>query len=170
MANSAVAFDKGQQPTLGVAVSPATVAARDTMIFPDGDNLPPGAGNVADGAKLFVQQCVLCHGPRGRGGSAQDLTGGHSDLTRDPPDQTVGTYWPFATTLFDFIRRAMPMHIPGSLSNDDTYALTAYLLHESGLLAAEASLDAETLKAFEMPNKNGFIWIDVENAGDFNAE
>ncbi len=148
-------------PKLGQAVSAADLASRDTLVFPDGSGLPAGKGDVKTGGKLFSQQCVLCHGPEGRGGSAEELTGGHLDLTRDPPDQTIGSYWPHASTLFDFIRRAMPMHIPGSLSNDDTYALTAYLLHQNDIIDEQTLLNAETLKRIEMPNRHGFIWIDV---------
>lgn len=154
-----------QAPRLGQAVSAANLAARDTLVFPDGNGLPIGSGDVQTGGKLFAQQCVLCHGPEGRGGSAEELTGGDADLTRDPPDQTIGSYWPYATTLFDFIRRAMPMHIPGSLSDNDAYALTAYLLHQNGIIDKEASLDAATLSNIEMPNRDGFIWIDVTEHG-----
>ena len=154
-----------QAPRLGQAVAASDLARRDTLVFPDGTGLPVGSGNVETGRKLFSQQCVLCHGAEGRGGSAEELTGGHQDLTRDPPDQTVGSYWPHATTLFDFIRRAMPMHIPGSLSNDDVYALTAYLLHQNGVVDEEISLNAESLKNIKMPNRDGFIWVDVTKQG-----
>lgn len=159
------AFDKGTPPRLGEAVSDDVAARRDSLVFPDGSGLPAGAGSVQDGAKLYVQQCLLCHGQNGRGGSGEELTGGINDLTRDPPDQTIGTYWPHATTLFDFIRRAMPMHIPGSLSDNDSYALTAYLLYENGIIEEDAILDAATLKAIKMPNADGFNWIDVDKHG-----
>ena len=162
---AAPAFDKGTAPPLGKPVTEHVSKARDTLVFPDGEGLPAGSGNVATGAGLYVQHCLLCHGPDARGGSAEELSGGIPDLTRDPPDQTIGTYWPFATTLFDFIRRAMPMHLPGTLSNDDSYALTAYLLHENDILPADASLDAESLKSIKMPNREGFIWIDVDANG-----
>ncbi|MGR8949019.1 MAG: c-type cytochrome [Gammaproteobacteria bacterium] len=159
------AFELGTPPRLGAPVSAADSAARDNLVFPDGSGLPAGTGNVEQGANLFVQQCVLCHGPNGRGGSAEELSGGIADLTRDPPDQTIGTYWPHATTLFDFIRRAMPMHIPGSLTNEQCYALTAYLLYENGILGEDAELNAERLKNIKMPNRGGFIWIDVDKDG-----
>jgi len=159
------AFDLGETPKLGKPVAVEELAKRDSLIFPNGDGLPEGSGNVATGAVLFSQRCVLCHGASGRGGSGEELTGGIADLTRDPPDQTIGTYWPFSTTLFDFIRRAMPMHIPGQLTNNETYALTAYLLYENGILEKNAVLDAQSLAAVEMPNRNGFMWIDVETDG-----
>ena len=162
---SALAFDKGQVPPLGISIDEQAIAARDTLVFPDGTGLPPGSGNVETGAVLYTQHCSLCHGPNGRGGSGEELSGGIADLTRDPPDQTIGTYWPFATTLFDFIRRAMPMHIPGSLSNDESYALTAYLLYENAILPADATLDAKAIKNITMPNSDGFMWIDVDKDG-----
>ena len=152
-------------PQLGVPVSAAEIGKSDNLVFPDGSGLPEGSGNVSTGAALFSQQCVLCHGSRGRGASAEELIGGLADLTRDPPDQTIGTYWPHATTLFDFIRRAMPMHIPGSLSNNDAYALTAYLLYENGIVEDHANLDASSLKKIKMPNRDGFLWIDVRKDG-----
>ena len=164
------AFDKGHVPTLGIPIDQDTINSRDTLIFPDGSGLPAGRGNVAMGAKLYVQHCLLCHGANGRGGSAEELSGGRPDLTRDPPDQTIGTYWPYATTLFDFIRRAMPMHVPGSLSNDNSYALTAYLLHENGILPAEAQLDAQSLMQLKMPNHDGFIWVDVSKNGKLTRQ
>ena len=159
------AFDKAEPPKLGVPVAATEAVARDSLVFPDGSGLPPGSGSVNAGATLFIQQCLLCHGPNGRGGSGEELSGGLADLTRDPPDQTIGTYWPHATTLFDFIRRAMPMHIPGSLSDNDSYALTAYLLYENGIIEQDTTLNANTLKKIAMPNRDGFIWIDVNKDG-----
>ena len=164
-AYQSLAFDTGEVPSLGTPVDESKIAARNTLVFPDGTGLPEGRGNVETGSRLYVQHCLLCHGPNGRGGSGEELSGGIADLTRDPPDQTIGTYWPFATTLFDFIRRAMPMHLPGALSNDDAYALTAYLLNENGILPGDAWLDAESLKNVRMPNRDGFIWIDVDADG-----
>ena len=165
MAQEAVDTKQPQAPALGKPVGAADLARRDSLIFPDGTGLPAGSGNVETGRKLFAQQCVLCHGTEGRGGSAEELTGGRLDLTFDPPDQTIGSYWPHATTLFDFIRRAMPMHIPGSLSNEDSYALTAYLLYQNGVVDEDILLNAESLKNIKMPNHDGFIWVDVTEQG-----
>ena len=110
---------------------------------------------------LYAQHCVACHGPGGRGGPGGELAGGTQALTSNTPDQTIGTYWPYATTLFDFIRRAMPLDAPGSLEPDEVYALCAYLLAENGIIAPETELDAATLAAIVMPNRDGFDWVDV---------
>ena len=148
-------------PALGAAPDAHTLATRDTLVFPDGSGLPPGSGTVAMGRALFARQCVACHGEGGRGGPGGELAGGHPDLTRDQPDKTIGTYWPHATTLFDFIRRSMPLNAPWSLDNDQVYALVAYLLEVNGIPAPAHTLDAATLAAIKMPNRDGFRWIDV---------
>ena len=150
-----------EPPRLGQPLSSTELETYDTLVFADGQGLPAGRGDVAAGATLYLQQCLVCHGERGRGASADALADGRPDLTLDPPDQTIGTYWPYATTLFDFIRRAMPLHAPGSLSNDQVYAVTAYLLFENGILDEDAVLDRESLLQIEMPNRDGFIWIDA---------
>ncbi len=152
-------------PELGEAATATDIAAQNTMIFPDGEGLPTGTGGVDAGEKLYVQHCIQCHGENGRGGAGGELAGGREPLTSDYPDQNIGTYWPFATTLFDFIRRAMPMTAPGSLSNDQVYALTAYLLYENDILERDVILDADGLAGLKMPNRDGFIWIDVQPAG-----
>ena len=161
-----IAFEVGEVPALGEPLEQHERAAKPHFIFPNGAGLPAGHGDVKTGAQLYLQHCLLCHGANGRGGSGEELSGGLADLQRDPPDQTIGTYWPFATTLFDFIRRAMPMHIPGSLSDNQAYALTAYLLFENGILSEDAVLDADALKQVKMPNRDGFIWIDVDSDGN----
>lgn len=145
----------------GTAASEAEIAAHNTFVFPDGEGLPAGRGSVTQGAALYRQHCVACHGANGRGGPGGELAGGTQPLTSATPDQTIGTYWPYATTLFDFIRRAMPMTAPGSLSNDNVYALTAYLLAENGIVSKDAELNAATLADISMPNRDGFIWIDA---------
>lgn len=148
-------------PALGVRASPADIAARNDLVFPDGRGLPPGKGTVADGAILYASQCSICHGLEGRGGGGGELAGGNPDLTAAQPDRTIGSYWPYATTLFDFVRRAMPMTAPRSLGNDEVYAVVAYLLSLNDILAPGAILDAATLSAIKMPNRDGFIWIDA---------
>ena len=148
-------------PAFGAAATAAEIAGHDSMVFPDGSGLPPGHGDVATGAALYAQHCVACHGPGGRGGPGGELAGGTQALTSDTPDLTIGTYWPYATTLFDFIRRAMPLDAPGSLEPDEVYALCAYLLAENGIIAPETELDAATLAAIVMPNRDGFDWVDV---------
>jgi len=148
-------------PALGTPATAHDIAIHATMVFPDGEGLPQGRGRVEAGSALFQRHCTACHGARGRGGSGGELAGGDEPLTSATPDKTIGTYWPFATTLFDFIRRAMPMTAPGSLKPDEVYALTAYLLFENGIVAADTELDADALRAVEMPNRDGFIWIDA---------
>ena len=133
---------------LGMPASKQDIAAHNTIVFPDGAGLPTGRGTVTEGEALFAARCVACHGLRGRGGTGGELAGG-------------GTYWPYATTVFDFIRRAMPMTAPGSLSDAEVYAVTAYLLFENGIIEQSVVMDADTLKAIKMPNRDGFIWIDA---------
>jgi cytochrome c len=148
-------------PRLGVVATAAETERFDLSVFPDGRGLPPGRGNSAQGAPLFARHCAGCHGSRGRGASAEELVGGSEPLASAFPDKTIGLYWPYATTLFDFIRRSKPMTAPGSLTADEVYALTAWLLFADGVLAADAELDAATLAAVRMPNRAGFIGIDA---------
>lgn len=151
-------------PALGTAPSDQDLAGRLSRVFPDGDGLPAGRGDVAAGSALYARHCVACHGPEGRGGTGGELAGGNPDLRAPQPDRTIGTYWPYATTLFDFIRRAMPLHAPWSLHDDEVYALVAYLLHENGVVAEDFIASAATLKSLRMPNRAGFEAIDVDVA------
>jgi cytochrome c len=130
-------------------------------LFPDGAVLPAGRCYVAAGEVLFAARCAACHGPAGIGGVAPELAHGRADLTAEWPDKTIGTYWPFATTLFAFVRRAMPLEAPGSLTDDEVYALTAYLLHLNCLVGADAVIDAAVLAAIRMPNRDGFVPVDA---------
>ncbi|HSV70253.1 MAG TPA: cytochrome c [Methylibium sp.] len=148
-------------PRLGQPATAAEVARWDLNVFPDGRGLPPGRGLVADGALLFQAYCQICHGPAGRGASAEELAGGSEPLTSATPDKTIGSYWPYATTLFDFIRRAKPMGAPGSLSADEVYAISAYLLQINGVIDGAQAMDAQTLPAVRMPNRDGFVGIDA---------
>jgi cytochrome c len=136
----------------------------DIDVRPDGVGLPTGSGTVARGKELFDASCFACHGLEGVGASRDRLVGGIGSLTSNNPVKTVGSYWPFATTLFDYIRRAMPYSAPGSLSNDDTYALSAYILNLNGILPADATLDKAALLKVKMPNRDGFF-TDPEFAG-----
>lgn len=148
-------------PRLGKPASAHELATRDALVFPDGTGLPRGHGTVRDGALLYAARCARCHGANGRGGPGGELAGGDPDLTREQPDKTIGSYWPYATTLFDFIRRAMPLDAPWSLTNDEVYALVAYLLDENGIAVPASGLDAQTLAAIRMPNREGFRPIDA---------
>jgi len=142
---------------IGRPASPAEIAGWNIDIDRHGNNLPPGSGTVSHGHEVFDQQCAACHGARGEGGVGDRLVGGQGTLATEKPVRTVGSYWPYAPTLFDYIRRAMPQNAPQSLSNEDVYAVSAYILHLNGLLPAEATLDAGTLSAIKMPNRAMFV-------------
>jgi S-disulfanyl-L-cysteine oxidoreductase SoxD len=148
-------------PRLGRPLSTQEAARWDLSVFPDGRGLPAGRGTAAQGAPLFVEKCAVCHGPGGRGASAEELAGGTAALTDKSPDKTIGLYWPYATTIFDFTRRAMPMFAPGSLSSDEVYALTAYLLFVNGVIAEADEMNAASLPKVQMPNRNGFVGVDA---------
>jgi S-disulfanyl-L-cysteine oxidoreductase SoxD len=149
-------------PALGERLDAEETAALPTTIYPDGRGLPPGSGTAAEGAALFAGLCAQCHGPEGIGGSAPELAGGRAALDSEYPDQNIGTYWPHATTIFDFLRRSMPMFAPGSLEDDHYYALTAWLLERNGLWPSDQPLDAAGLASVKMPNRDGFdsYWPD----------
>ncbi len=141
---------------IGRPATAAEIAGWNIDIGRDGANLPPGSGSVAHGQEVFEQQCMACHGEKGEGGVGDRLVGGQGTLATSKPIKTVGSYWPYAPTLFDYIRRAMPQNAPQSLGNDDVYAVSAYILHLNGLLPADATLDARTLSAIKMPNRGMF--------------
>jgi S-disulfanyl-L-cysteine oxidoreductase SoxD len=142
---------------IGRVATPAEVAGWNIDIGRDGGNLPPGSGSVSRGREVFDQQCAACHGDEGEGGVGDQLVGGQGTLATKKPVRTVGSYWPYAPTLFDYIRRAMPQNAPQSLSNEDVYAVSAYILNLNGLVPADATLDANTLAAIKMPNRNMFV-------------
>ena len=145
-------------PQLGRPLTDAEVVAVDFSVMPDGAGLPPGSGDAVQGELVYRQHCLACHGERGRDGINDRLAGGAGSLTSAAPVKTVGSYWPYATTLFDYIRRAMPYQSPGVLTDDQLYAVTAYVLHLNDILARDEVLDAERLPALEMPNRGGFVW------------
>jgi cytochrome c len=129
----------------------------DIDVRPDGTGLPDGGGTVARGKQVYVDNCEVCHGPNGQGGIKDQLVGGQGSLASDKPIKTVGSYWPYATTLFDYIQRAMPYPAPGSLSVDDAYAVSGFILSLNGILLPDGKLDKESLPNIRMPNLNGFI-------------
>jgi cytochrome c len=147
-----------EAPNLGKPVDAATLANIDYTILPDGDGLPVGSGTARQGAEVFQQHCVACHGEGGSGGVNDALVGGQGSLASDSPRKTVGSYWPYATTVFDYIRRAMPIQAPGTLTTDEIYSVTAYILFMNGIVAEDAALTADTLPQVTMPNRDGFIW------------
>jgi len=143
-------------PHFGQPISPADAAAWDISIGPDGAGLPPGSGTPAQGAVVYAQKCAACHGDKGEGKINARLVGGQ--ITGDGPVvKTVGSYWPYATTLFDFTRRAMPWTAPKSLTDDEVYAVTAHILRLNGIIGDNDVLDAKTLPQVKMPNRDGFI-------------
>jgi mono/diheme cytochrome c family protein len=142
---------------IGLSATPADIAGWNIDIDRYGNNLPPGSGTVSHGRKVYNQQCMSCHGARGEGAVADRLAGGQGRLATPEPIRTVGSYWPYAPTLFDYIRRAMPQSAPQSLSNEDVYAVSAYILNLNGLLPPNATLDAKTLSAIKMPNRSMFV-------------
>jgi len=145
-------------PKLGKPLSQADIAAMDINVFPDGSGLPSGKGTALEGKAIYDAQCAACHGPKGSGGSAGELAGG-SALDGPHPDQTVGNYWPYATTIFDFVRRSMPLNAPRSLSDETVYAVTAYLLYINGLIGETTEMNAKSLPEIRMPNREGFVRI-----------
>lgn len=144
-------------PRLGTSLTQQEADASGLHVFPDGTGLPEGQGDLEAGARLYESRCAGCHGPKGSGGTAGELVG-DSPLNGPHPDQTIGNYWPYATTLFDFIRRAMPLNAPGSLSSDEVYAVTGYLLALNGLVKKDDNpFNREALLKVRMPNRDGFI-------------
>lgn len=125
-------------------------------ITPDGKNLPAGSGSAQQGEHIFAAQCAACHGPSGIGGSAMALTGDVGSLTDEYPEKTVNSYWSHATTLFDYIRRAMPPQAPYSLTADEVYALTAYILSQDAIIDPNLALTQDNLPLVTMPNRDGF--------------
>ena len=144
-------------PRLGRAATPQEVAAWDISIPPSGAGLPAGSGTAKLGEGVYVAQCQACHGPKGVGKPADPLVGGIGSLATANPVRTVGSFWPYATTLFDYTRRAMPPTKPLSLSSDEVYAVTAYLLYLNGIIGESAEMNAKTLPQVKMPNRDGFI-------------
>ncbi len=146
-----------ESPNLGETSSPELIAAWDISVAPDGTGLPPGYGTAIEGEPLYALKCLVCHGPGGEGLLNDRLVGGHGSISGPAARKTVGSYWPYATTIFDYIRRAMPYLQPQSLTDDETYALTAYLLYLNEIIAEDAVMDSATLPAVEMPNLENFI-------------
>jgi len=145
-------------PDLGQKATPEQVAAVDISITPDGTNLPMGSGTSAVGKLVYESKCKYCHGVEAAGGEglADPLVGGIGSLASEVPWKTVGSYWPYPTTLFDYIRRAMPLDAPMTLTDDEVYAVSAYILQINGIIEANVIVDAETLPNVAMPNRDGF--------------
>ncbi len=126
-------------------------------VAPSGEGLPPGRGTVPQGATVYAAKCARCHGASGTEGPMDRLVGGQHSLATTAPVKTIGSYWPYATTLYDYIHRAMPLDAPQSLTPDEVYSVTAWLLHQNGIIAENAVIDSATLPAIQMPNRHGFV-------------
>jgi cytochrome c len=154
LAPSAVA----QNPQFGQPIAPADIAPWDISIEPDGTGLPPGRGTVAQGEVVYAANCQVCHGEKGTGQPNDALVGGKGSLAPGTtPVKTVGSYWPHATTLFDYIRRAMPFQESQSLTSDEVYAVSAYILYLNKTIGKDDVLDAQSLPKVRMVNRDGFI-------------
>ena len=146
-----------QTPHLGTPISEADIAAWDIDILPDGTGLPPGSGTATQGAPIYAVKCALCHGVNGEGGISLALIGGEPLTNGIDTGKTIGNFWEYATTIFDYTRRAMPWLTPRTLDDDEVYALTAYMLSINGVIGDGEVMNAETLPAVQMPNRDGFI-------------
>lgn len=145
-------------PKYGRPATPDELTKADISIPPDGKGLPAGSGSVAQGAQVFAAKCAACHGANAEGTPSGDrLIGGIGSLASAMPVKTVNSYWPYATTVFDYIRRAMPVTNPQSLQNDEVYAVTAYILSMDNIVPKDAVMDAQSLPKVQMPNRAGFI-------------
>ncbi len=147
-----------ESPNLGRVATPEEIAAWDISIAPDGAGLPPGGGTAEQGEAVYAAKCLACHGENGAGKPNDALAGGRGTLVGDQaPIKTVGSFWPYATTIFDYVRRAMPLNDSKSLTNNETYAIVAYLLQINGIIGRGEQIDASTLPAIRMPNRDGFV-------------
>lgn len=156
----AAAEEKRQSASHGIGRAMTDVESRrwDSSVFPNGIGLPVGRGTADEGKLIYQQQCGGCHGDRGEGRPEfPALVGGRGTLASPSPLLTVGSYWPYATSVFDYIRRAMPYATPGSLTNDEVYAVTAWILHANDIIGSEEELNQNNLAKVLMPNRDGFV-------------
>ncbi len=145
---------------LGTTPTPAQIQGWSMSARPDGQGLPPGHGSVHEGDELFANNCAACHGTFGEGVGRYPRIAGDGKLTGARPEETVGSYWPFATTLFDYINRAMPFPAPHMLAPNQVYAVTAYGLNLNNRVGDDFVADKDSLPKVKMPNRDGFIWKD----------
>ena len=148
-----------QLPTYGVGRSPSAeeVKAWDLTIPSDGQGLPPGSGTAVLGKSIYVERCASCHGEKGEDPKYSVLVGGHGTLATAKPLPTIGSFWPYASTLWSYVNRAQPTDEPGSLTADQVYAVTAYLLYLNRIIGDNDVMDAKTLPLVKMPNRDGFV-------------
>jgi mono/diheme cytochrome c family protein len=144
-------------PRFGQPISPGDLSSWDISVGPAGSGLPPGRGTPKQGEAVFAAKCQACHGEKGAGKPNDALVGGFGTIASDKPAvKTVGSYWPYATTLFDYVRRAMPWDRPKSLADEEVYAVAAYVLYLNGVIKQDDVLDAQSLPKVKMPNRDGF--------------
>ena len=147
-----------ESPNLGKAASPEEIAPWDISIGPDGAGLPSGSGTPQQGEQVFLAKCLACHGQKGAGKPNDQLVGGQGSLEPgQAPIKTIGSFWPYSTTIFDYVRRAMPLNDPKSLRDDEVYAVVAYILWLNGVIGQNDVINAQTLPAVRMPNRDGFV-------------
>lgn len=148
-----------QSPTYGVGRSPTAeeLKAIDIEVTPDGKGLRPGSSTAAAGKEVYTRRCETCHGPTGTEGPQDVLAGGRGSLATSRPLKTVGSYWPYATTLWDYINRAMPFDHPGTMTTDEIYGVTAYVLYLNGIVKEQDVVSQTTLPRITMPNRDGFV-------------
>lgn len=175
-ASAGVQAQDRQYPGVGRAPTTEEVREWDIAIGPEGKELPAGSGIASEGEKIFLQKCVACHGQNLEGGIGPPLMGGQGTLGTLEPVKTIGSYWPFATSIWDYINRAMPpnhYNVPvppdQKLSAADVYALTAFLLYRNGIIGENDIIDAKTLPKVEMPNRNGFVPAELNDALDYRG-
>jgi S-disulfanyl-L-cysteine oxidoreductase SoxD len=142
---------------IGRPATPPEIAGWDIDVKPSGAGLPPGRGDVSEGEAIYAEKCASCHGPHGEGKPMDQLVGGFGTGADMKPHKTVGSFWPYATTLFDYVRRAMPLNAPQSLTPDEVYAVSAYVLFLNGVVPQETTLDKDNLAKIAMPNRDGFV-------------
>jgi S-disulfanyl-L-cysteine oxidoreductase SoxD len=168
VASASAAAQTPDYKNVGRTPTAQEVQAMDIAIGTDGKELPPGSGNAKAGGVLFQQKCAACHGENQEGSAqAPALVGGKGTLTSLHPKMTAGSYWPFATTIFDYIRRAMPRYQEGSLKTDEVYSLTAFILYRNDIIKEDDVIDATTLPKIKMPNRDGFIPQNLDEIHDW---
>lgn len=156
---AATAMLAAQSPKYGVGRPPTPDELRElgAAIAPDGTGLPAGSGTVAAGREVFAAKCSRCHGETAGGGVGPTLVGGQGSLATAKPLKTVGSFWPYATTVWDYVNRAMPFDQPGVLKPPEVYAVVAYILSLNGIIGNDQVMDAKSLPKVKMPNRDGFV-------------
>jgi hypothetical protein len=147
----------GQKYNVGRAATADEIKATDQFMAPDGTGLPAGKGTAADGRDIYSRRCARCHGAQGQGDEEGPLVGGKGSLKTAKPLKTVGSFWPYATTIYDYVHRAMPFDNPGLLDANQTYSVVALILHMNGIIGEKDEMNAQTLPKVKMPNRDGFV-------------